>query len=113
MLVQAAYTFCVSVLYVHAVFDDKHVLNLMCVCACIYMFTPDQAIFLYVYIYVFNLFFNTHYLLVSRYTGVHFNMNVHVLNILYLTVSLVNSSFPHGRGLDVKRPRVFSTTLVK
>ena len=30
-----------------------------------------------------------------------------------LTLSLVNSSFPHGRGLDVKRPRVFSTTLVK
>ena len=46
------------------------------------------------------------YLLVSRFTGVrHFNMvciNVHVLNIV---VSLVNSSFPHGRGLDAKRPQ--------
>ena len=78
MLLQAAHTFCVSVLYVHAVFDDKHVLNLMCVRACIiYMFTPDQAN-LYIYI-------NAHYLLVSRFTGVHFNMNcmnVHVLNTL-------------------------------
>ena len=31
VLLQAAHTFCVSVLYVHVVFDDKHVLNLMCV----------------------------------------------------------------------------------
>ena len=79
-------------------------------CARVYMFTPDQA-----YIYIFY-FFNAHYLLVSRFTGVHFNMNcmnVHLLNRLQLTVSLVNSSFPHGRGLDVKRPRVFSITLVK
>ena len=30
VLLQAAHTFCVSVLYVHVVFDDKHVLNLMC-----------------------------------------------------------------------------------
>ena len=45
VLLQAAHTFCVSVLYVHVVFDDKHVLNLMCVHACIYiyMFTLDQA----------------------------------------------------------------------
>ena len=43
VLLQAAHTFCVSVLYVHVVFDDKHVLNLMCVRACIYMFNPDQA----------------------------------------------------------------------
>ena len=78
MLLQAAHTFCVSVLYVHLVFDDKHVLNLMCVRAC--MCTPDQANF-YMYIY----FFNDHYRLISRFTDVHFNMvcmNVHVLNIL-------------------------------
>ena len=31
VLLQAALTFWVSVLYVHVVFDDKHVLNLMCV----------------------------------------------------------------------------------
>ena len=43
VLLQAAHIFCVSVLYVHVVFDDKHVLNLMCVRACIYMFNPDQA----------------------------------------------------------------------
>ena len=70
--------------------------------ALVYMFTPDQANF-YMYVY----FFYAHYLLVSRFTGVHFNINcmtVRVLNILQLTVSLVNSSFPHGRGLDVKRP---------
>ena len=30
MLLQAAHTFCVSALYVHVVFDDKHVLTLMC-----------------------------------------------------------------------------------
>ena len=51
VLLQAAHTFCVSVLYVHVVFDDKHVLNLMCVRACIiYMFTPDQANFICVYV---------------------------------------------------------------
>ena len=38
VLLQAAHTFCVSVLYVHVVFDDKHVLNLMCVRACIYVY---------------------------------------------------------------------------
>ena len=68
MLLQAAHTFCVSVLYVQVVFDDKHVLNLMCVRArmCLYIL-------------------NANYRLVSRFTGVHFNMvcmNVHVLNIL-------------------------------
>ena len=81
MLLQAAHTFCVSALYVHVVFDDKHVLNLMCVRACIYMFTPDQANF---YMYIFFIFY-AHYLLVSRFTGVHFNMNcmnVHVLKTL-------------------------------
>ena len=44
MLLQAAHTFCVSVLYVHVVFDDKHILNLM--------FTLDQAD-LYIYICFF------------------------------------------------------------
>ena len=38
VLLQAAHIFCVSVLYVHVVFDDKHVLNLMCVRACIYVY---------------------------------------------------------------------------
>ena len=83
VLLQAAYTFCVSVLNVHIVFDDRHVLNLMCLRACKYVFTPDQAN-LYIYVYFF-FFFNAHYRLVSRFTGVHFNMvcmNVHVLNIL-------------------------------
>ena len=87
---------------------------ILCACARVYMFTPDQANIYFKKIIFY--FFNAHYLLVSRFTDVHFNMNcmnVHVLNILQLTVSLVNSSFPHGRGLDVKRPRVFSTTLVK
>ena len=81
---------------------------ILCACARVYMFTPDQANF---YMYMYFIFY-AHYLLVSRFTGVHFNivcMNVHVLNV----VSLVNSSFPQGRGLDVKRLRVFSTTLVK
>ena len=76
MLLQAAHTFCVSVLYVHVVFDDKHVLNLMCVHACIYVY-PRSSFFFF--------FFNAHYLLVSRFTGVHFNMNcmtVHILNTL-------------------------------
>ena len=49
VLLQAAHTFCVSVLYVHVVFDDKHVLNLMCVRACIYVY-PRSSKFLYVYI---------------------------------------------------------------
>ena len=78
MLLQAAHTFCVSVLYVHAVFDDKHVLNHMCVR--LYVFTPDQAN-LYMYIFIYY----AHYRLASRFTGVHFNMvcmNVHVLNTL-------------------------------
>ena len=76
MQLQAAHTFCVSVLYVHVVFDDKHVLNLMCVRACVCL---PQIKLIYFY------FFNAHYRLVSRFTGVHFNMvsmNVHVLNIL-------------------------------
>ena len=38
VLLQAAHTFCVSVLYVHVVFDDKHVLNLMCMRVCIYVY---------------------------------------------------------------------------
>ena len=76
---QAAHTFCVSVLYVHVVFDDKHVLNLMCVRAC--MCLPQiKLIFICIYLYIF--LFYAHYRLVSRFTGVHFNMvcmNVHVL----------------------------------
>ena len=80
MLLQAAHTFCVSVLYVHVVFDDKHVLNLMCVLAC--MCLPQIKL---IFICIYLLFFNAHYRLVSRFTGIHFNMvcmNVHVLNIL-------------------------------
>ena len=38
VLLHAAHTFCVSVLYVHVVFDDKHVLNLMCMRVCIYVY---------------------------------------------------------------------------
>ena len=50
VLLQAAHTFCVSVLYVHVVFDDKHVLNLMFVRACV--FTPDLAnVCMYIYIF--------------------------------------------------------------
>ena len=92
MLLQADHTFCVCALYVHVVFDDKHVLNLMYVRACMWLPQIKQrerererggererrererererdA----------------HYRLVSRFTGVHFNMvcmNVHELNIL-------------------------------
>ena len=56
---------------------------ILCACARVYMFTPDQAN-LYIYIIIIILF-NAHYLFVSRFTGVHFNMNcmnVHVLNTL-------------------------------
>ena len=50
----------------------------LCACTRVYMFTLDQAD-----VYIF--FFNAHYLLVSRFAGVHFNMNcmnVHVLKTL-------------------------------
>ena len=52
----------------------------LCACTRVYMFTLDQADFFF-----FFFFFNAHYLLVSRFAGVHFNMNcmnVHVLNTL-------------------------------
>ena len=57
---------------------------ILCACTRVYMFTLDQAIVL---IFFFNILFVliTFYLLVSRFTGVHFNMNcmnVHVLNTL-------------------------------
>ena len=55
MLLQAAHTFCVSVLYVHVVFDDRHVLNLMYVRACMCL-PQDQANF-YMYIYISFFFF--------------------------------------------------------
>ena len=51
----------------------------LCACTRVYMFTLDQAD---IYIYIF---LNARYLLVSRFAGVHFNMNcmnVHVLNTL-------------------------------
>ena len=54
----------------------------LCACTRVYMFTLDQADF---YIYIYYYFFNAHYLLVSRFAGVHFNMNcmnVHVLKTL-------------------------------
>ena len=59
----------------------------LCACTRVYiMFTLDQAdLYMYIYIYFYFLFFNAHYLLVSRFTGVHFNMNcmnVHLLNTL-------------------------------
>ena len=81
VLLKTAHTFCVSVLYVHAVVDDRQVLNLMHVRVCVCVFTPDLA---NLNMYIF-CFFNAHYQLVSRFTGVHFNMvcmNVHVLSIL-------------------------------
>ena len=54
VLLQAAHTFCVSVLYVHVVFDDKHVLNLMCVSACMGL---PQIRLIFVCIYFLILFF--------------------------------------------------------
>ena len=42
VLLQAAHTFCVSVLCVHVVFDDKHALNLMWVRACIYVYPRSR-----------------------------------------------------------------------
>ena len=56
----------------------------LCACTRVYMFTLDQADLYFIFILFFN-FFNAHYLLVSRFAGVHFNMNcmnVHVLNTL-------------------------------
>ena len=50
-------------------------------CTRVYMFTLDQADLYIIILY----FFNAHYLLVSRFAGVHFNMNcmnVHVLKTL-------------------------------
>ena len=35
VLLQAAHTFCVSVLYVHVVFDDKYVLMRVRACVCL------------------------------------------------------------------------------
>ena len=54
VLLQAAHTFCVPVLYVHVVFDDKHVLNLMCVPACIYVYR-DQANLYFILFYFYFL----------------------------------------------------------
>ena len=52
VLLQAAHTFCVSVLYVHVVYDDKHVLNLVCVRVC--MCLPQiKQIFICIYIHLF------------------------------------------------------------
>ena len=56
----------------------------LCACTRVYMFTLDQADLYFIFI-LFFYFFNAHYLLVSRFAGVHFNMNcmnVHVLNTL-------------------------------
>ena len=55
---------------------------ILCACVRVYMFTPDQA---NLYIFIIIILFNAHYLFVSQFTGVHFNMNcmnVHVLNTL-------------------------------
>ena len=56
----------------------------LCACTRVYMFTLDQAD-LYIIKIFFFFFFNAHCLLVSRFAGVHFNMNcmnVHVLKTL-------------------------------
>ena len=37
VLLQAAHTFCVSVLYVHVVFDDKQMFLILCACARVYI----------------------------------------------------------------------------
>ena len=81
VLLQAANTFCVSVLYVHVVFDDKHV-----ICVRASVLTADLSnLYMYVCMYIYIYILNARYRLVSRSTGVHFNMvcmNVHVFNVL-------------------------------
>ena len=76
VLLQAAHTFCVSVLYVHVVFDDKHVLNLMCVRACMCL---PQIKLIFICIYIFLMLTIDLFLLCLLCL---FRMNVHVLNIL-------------------------------
>ena len=54
VLLQAAHTFCVSVLYVHVVFDDKHVLMRVRTRVCspqIYL-----SIYLSIYLYIILIF---------------------------------------------------------
>ena len=55
VLLQAAHTFCVSVFYVHVVFDDKHVLNLMCLRTC--MCLPQIKLLFFVLLMVIIDFF--------------------------------------------------------
>ena len=74
-LPQAAHTFCVCSLCA-CVFDDTYVLMRVRACLC-----SPQILLIFICIY----FLNAHYLLVSRLTGLHFNMvciNIHVLSIL-------------------------------
>ena len=52
VLLQAAHTFCVSVLYLHVVFDDKHVLSLMCVHACIYVYPRSSWFILFIFYFL-------------------------------------------------------------
>ena len=58
----------------------------LCACTRVYMFTLDQAdLYIIIIILFYFYFFNAHCLLVSRFAGVHFNMNcmnVHVLKTL-------------------------------
>ena len=82
VLLQAAHTLCLcSVLCM--LFLMTNMSLILCACARVYMFTPDEANFYMIYIFVVVVV--AHYLLVSRFTGVHFNMacmNVLVLKIL-------------------------------
>ena len=53
VLLQAAHTFYVSVVCVHVVFDDKHVL--MCACACFFVLFLFVCLFLFLML-IMNLF---------------------------------------------------------
>ena len=63
-------------------FSMTNMFLILCACARVYICLP-QIKLIFICIYLKKI--NAHYLLVSRFTGVHFNknsMNVHVLNIL-------------------------------
>ena len=62
---------------------------ILCACARVYMFIPDQANLYILFFFFLFFFFNAPYLFVSWFTGVHFNMhcmNVHELNCINVHV---------------------------
>ena len=65
VLLQAAQTVCVSVLYMHVSFDDKHVIMRASARACV--FTPDPANF-YILIFILIIEFSFLGFLVSILT---------------------------------------------